>query len=286
MCDAKISAMKTILVPTDFSDTALNAARYAVQLSRQMGTTRILLYNAYQLVVPMPDAPQITLIDDEALRKGSEQQLAQWKEALQPLADSNTVIDCMADNTLLVASIDEVAKEQAADVIVMGITGASLLEEKLIGSTTISVAKATTCPVLIVPPGSIYEPIRTVLFACDFKKVTATTPDRLLKKFLDTFKAKLLVLNVDHRQKHFTVETPFETLLLDTLLQGYSPEYHFIDSPKVVEGIMQFADEHHVQLIITVPKKHGLLEGLFHTSYTKKLAFHTHVPLLLLHEEE
>jgi hypothetical protein len=48
---------------------------------------------------------------------------------------------------------------------------------------------------------------------------------------------------------------------------------------------MRFADREDIQLVITLPQKYGFFESLFHRSVTKKLAFHTHLPLLLLNEE-
>jgi hypothetical protein len=47
---------------------------------------------------------------------------------------------------------------------------------------------------------------------------------------------------------------------------------------------MLYADKIQADLILTVPRKHGLFEGLFRRSRTAKLAFHTHIPMLAIHE--
>jgi hypothetical protein len=39
-----------------------------------------------------------------------------------------------------------------------------------------------------------------------------------------------------------------------------------------------------VDLIITIPKKMGWFDSLFRRSHTKMLAFHSHVPLMVVHE--
>jgi nucleotide-binding universal stress UspA family protein len=49
-----------------------------------------------------------------------------------------------------------------------------------------------------------------------------------------------------------------------------------------VNGINQFVDEQQVDLVITVPKEHNFFAQLFSSSHTKKLAFHSHVPILVL----
>jgi hypothetical protein len=139
-------------------------------------------------------------------------------------------------------------------------------------------------PLIIVPAEAAFTPINTIVLACDFKKVVETTPVEPLKKILNATMAKLYVLNIDHNSKGFTPDTPFESLMLHTLLQDYNPEYRFADNEDFIEGINQFAVQEQVDLIVTLPKKHGLFENLFKRSHTKMLAFHSHVPLMVIHE--
>jgi len=72
--------------------------------------------------------------------------------------------------------------------------------------------------------------------------------------------------------------------MLDPLLYGYKPEYLFENNNNFVEAVNIVALEKMVDLIITIPKKHGLFEGLFHSSATKKLAYHSNVPIMVIHE--
>ena len=277
--------MKTILVPTDFSDTAYNAATYALALSKSLGAVRIVLYHAYELIVPIPDVPtMIPMVNPDDLREASIEGLEKMKKELGALVPADTSLVIRADNTLLAATIEEVCKNEEVDLIVMGITGGSKLEEVLVGSNTIDVVKNTSHPVLVVPGTARFKPIEKIVFAADLRKVAETTPVGPLKKLLHIFNAELHVINIDHESRHFSTDTPFETLMLDTLLEDFHPVYHFIDNPNVVEGIVEFAEENHADLILTIPKKHGLFEGIFKRSRTSKLAYQTHIPLLTLHE--
>jgi nucleotide-binding universal stress UspA family protein len=277
--------MKTILVPTDFSATAYNAARYALELAGQIGTSRILLYHAYELIIPVPDLPtSVPIVDPQELKAASQEGLERMKQDLAGLVPAGVVLDIRAENNLLAANIDDVAKEEMADVIIMGITGGGQIEEILMGSNTIDVVKHTSYPVIIVPGEVTFKPVNKILFACDFKKVGTGTPIAPLKKLLDIFHAELHVLNIDREGKGLGADIPLESLLLDTLLDGYHPIYHFIDHDNIVEGIMDFADKVQADLILTIPRKHGLFDGLFRRSRTAKLAFHTHIPMLAIHE--
>jgi nucleotide-binding universal stress UspA family protein len=277
--------MKTIIVPTDFSETSYNAARYALGLARQMSTARVVLYHAYELIVPIPDVPtSVPMVNPDELRSASLEGLEKMKRELVSLLPENTALEYRAENHLLPSNIDEVARQEQADLVVMGITGGSQLEEILVGSNTIDVVKHTTCPVIIVPASARFSPIRKIVFACDFRKVVETTPIQPLKRLLSVFKPELHVLNIDHESKHFTSDTPYETLMLDTLLEGYDPQFHFIDHTNVVQGIMDFAAKQQADLILIIPKKHGLFDHIFKRSRTTQLAFHTHIPLLAIHE--
>ena len=96
--------------------------------------------------------------------------------------------------------------------------------------------------------------------------------------------AELYVLNVDHNNTHFRPETPEQSLLLHTLLEDLSPKYFFIEDENIEAGINRFAEENNLDLIITIPKKHKLLEGLFKKSHTRQLVFESHVPIMCVHE--
>lgn len=277
--------MKTIIVPTDFSAAAYNAARYALGLASQMGACRVVLYHAYELVVPVPDMPSaIPMVDPEDLKAASEEGLEKMQRELATEIPANVILDLRAENHLLAANINGFCIDQQADLIIMGTEGGSQFEEILIGSNSVDVARHTACPVIIVPADAVYRPIKKIVFACDFKHIGENTPIGTLKSLLTIFNAELHVLNIDHSGKGLAGETPMESLLLDTLLEGHNPIYHFVDNENVVNGIMDFSEKEGADLIFIIPRKHGLFEGMFRRSRTTQLAFHSHIPLLAIHE--
>ena len=276
--------MKTILVPTDFSSTAKNAAMYAINFAKQLKYERIILYNAYQAPLTTdPDIAMINTVDITELEKSSKTNLENFKMVLKPYCDASVTLDIISEYGAVTYDINEICKSNEVDFIVMGVTGVGKVEETLIGSFAIDVARRSEVPVIIVPPDATFTKIEEVMFACDFSKVVETTPVESIKKLLDASEAKLFVVNIDHNNKRFNSDTPFESLMLDTLLYDYKPEYRFIDDPDFVEGINKAALDKQVDLIITIPKKMGWFEGLFKKSRTKMLAYHSHVPLMVVH---
>lgn len=278
--------MKTILVPTDFSAPSYHAALYALQLGNQLQATKLILYNACEQPMPTDmNMGPINFIGVDQTVEASKVALEKFKNKMLAESPSAIPIETISEYTVLSHNLHELCEAIQADVIVMGVTGGGKLQETLVGSNAIHVARHAEVPVIIIPPGTVFTPIKKVLFACDFKKVVESTPITLLKKILDATHPQLLVLNIVYKERHVNPDTPFESMLLDTLLQGYNPEYHFTEDKDFIEGINNFALQHKVDLIITIPKKHGLLDSLFSKNHTKALAFHSHVPLLMIHEK-
>jgi len=277
--------MKKILVPTDFSPAATNAAFYAFKLAEQLKAAEVILYHAYEAPVNIdPMVPTVVMPDIDTLKESSEKALAHFKSVVCPFCAPGIQVSTLARYDHLGNGLDGICKETGAEIIVMGVTGGNLLEEKIIGSNALGVARNGTVPVIIVPPKAIFTKIEEVMLVCDFNKVVETTPVQPIKQILDASGAKLFVLHVDKENSNWSPDTPFESLMLDTLLEGYKPQYHFENNNNFVEAVNIVAQERMIDLIITIPKKHGLFEGLFHASATKKLAYHSHVPIMVIHE--
>jgi len=277
--------MKNILVPTDFSVTAKNAALYALNLAKQISVKKIILYNVYQTsvnVVADPLIPALGVLDIESIKQASVDALNTFKEELLPFA-GDIELTILCEFNLLAEGIDTVCKTENIGLIVMGITGGGAVKENLFGSNTINVAKQTTTPVIIVPSAKTFTPIRNIMFACDFNHVTENTPDIAIKKLLDATHAKLFIFNAGHSHRNET-EIAHESLQLDKLFEDYDLEYHFSTHPDFTECINKFALEKQIDVIILIPKKHDFFDAIFKRSHTKMLAFHSHVPLMVIHD--
>ncbi len=283
--------MKTILVPTDYSASAKNAALYAINLASQLQVQNIILYNAYQAppvitetgVMPTATTP---FFDIETLRKISNTGMEHFKHSIESFCPAGVKIEQHTEFAALDNDVDHICKKTGADLIVMGITGTSKIEEVLIGSTALSVVKNTKIPVIIVPSDAKYISIKNVMLACDYKNVAETTPVQAIKSILDATKAALHAVNIYKSDKEITSAKTYQQELLHSLLKEYEPQFHFEYNEDFIKGLNDFVEANNIDLIITIPKKHGFFEGLFKERHIKKLAFHSHVPLMCIHEED
>lgn len=277
--------MNTILVPTDFSASAYNAARYAIALAKDLNAEQIILYNAFQPYVS--EDPELGLplqTDVEEFKKISEQGLAKMKDTLQNEIPSSIQLKSESEYNEITRGIIDACEEYNAELIIMGITVAeNKLEEALMGSNAVDISKYSEIPVIIVPLEAKYAPLQKILLAVDLKKSGATIPVAAIKNILDATKAKLDILHVE-TNAHDEVDPDKEKIILDSLLSSYHPQYHLLKGEIFTDTINQFAHENNIDLIIIIPKKHGLFEGIFKRSHTKQLAFHSHIPVMTVHE--
>ena len=275
--------MKKFLVPTDFSDTAKNAARYAVELAANDPNATVVLYNIFDKLAPGSDGSLLTETDEDR-KKVLNQALANLEIELHEI--SSVKIEYVAEEgSSLVESIEKYVRYHAIDIVIMGITGATRLEQIFIGSNALNMARQGVCPVIIVPPNAKFKKIENVLLASDFKNVKSTTPVAQIKKVLDIFKSNLHIVNVDaEHYVELTQEYKVERAALEKMFNEYNPQFYFIRMFDFLDAISNFTSDHKIDLIVTVPRKHSFLSGLYKTSHTKKLAYHSHVPVVAIHE--
>jgi nucleotide-binding universal stress UspA family protein len=275
--------MKTFLVPTDFSETSKNAARYAAHIAKQYPDVHIILYNFSDEVSTGSDSSPLS-DEDHGRVKIMELALESIRIDLSKITQSK--ITCLAEEgNSLIDSIDSCAKHHGVDMIIMGITGSTRLEQIFMGSNALKMVNRGNCPVMIVPPFAQYKGIQDIMLTSDFKEVDRTMPVKPIQKVLDLFGANLHVVNVDH--EHYvevTEEYKVERAKLETILENYNPQFYFIRMYDFVDAVNQFVEDKEIDLILTVPKKHSFLSGVFRSSYTKKLAYHSHVPIIAVHE--
>lgn len=280
--------MKTILVPTDFSEIARNAARYAIKLAAGVNAKKVVFYNAYQAppVLTENTIPAMPIMDIDTMRDISEQGMKAFQEKMQQECPEGIELEHRTGFSILSNDINDICEDVNAELIVMGITGTSKIEEVLIGSTALSVMKQTEVPVVIVPAEAKYTSIKNVMLASDFKNVVETTPVQPIKTILDATNATLHVVNVYESEKEITADKTIQQELLQSLLKDYSPKFHFENNEHFTDGINHFVETNDIDLIIVIPRKHNFFEGLFKERHSKKLAFHSHVPLMYIHRED
>jgi nucleotide-binding universal stress UspA family protein len=261
--------MNTVIVPVDFSESSLNAARYASRLVTGQYGVNMILYHSCQ----------------KASEAGiAEKQLEELKEELTKAHPVKMEVMVQPEDDF-VEGLERAARHRRADLVVMGMTGKSSLAQVLFGSNTLKVVETKVCPVLIVPVDAQYSPIKNVMLTSDFRDTLHTTPSVPIKNFLDVFNPKLHVVNVN--KDHYislTEEFEKEKQDLKKLFEGYHPEFYFMRLYDVDEALGLFAEDRNIDLVIAIKKDHNFIQKIFSAGMTKKLTYQSRIPILMIHE--
>jgi len=278
--------MQTIIITTDFSATSRNAARYAAAWGEALEINHMVLYHAYDDSAVVSEIP-LTEADISQVHAQSLEALEDLEKEVRTVLKDNAKmsIDLVANGSPLVLGVERLAERYRADMVVVGASGKSDLEQVMMGSNTVILASDSKVPLLIVPKKAFFAPIDKIVFACDLKRVTRSTPVIRIGRLLEHLHAKLLVLNAAIEGKRFNPDTILEQYKIHDLLDSFQPEYHYTAGDDIADEIEDFAKQQHAGLIITIPKAYGFFEGLFHKSISKKLIKESTIPLLLLREK-
>ncbi|MGB5460567.1 MAG: universal stress protein [Eudoraea sp.] len=158
--------MKKILVPVDFSEHAGYALEVAAKLAKDFSAEIIVLH-----MMGLSEAYLTKSESDEAAEAHFYMKLARkrYETFLDKPFLKGVKITEMVQNYKIFSEINQVAKENNIDLIIMGSHGASGVSEIFVGSNTEKVVRSSDIPVLVIKePSPIFTP-KLVVFACDLR---------------------------------------------------------------------------------------------------------------------
>jgi hypothetical protein len=129
-----------------------------------------------------------------------------------------------------------------------------------------------------------FSGIRKVLLPCDFKNLANLAPLKTLQDSNLRLKTKLLVLNVDPALRRAEPDEKFREVerSLDSYLKNIAHELYYSDDPDILSGILNFAEDKDVDLIIALPGKHSFFYSMTHKSISQHLSVNGQTPVLIL----
>lgn len=270
--------MKKILVATDFSTAALHAAVYAADMAAAIDATLYLLH-VYPVVVPYGAIPVLSGGVDMEI---AEQHIQAFKKQIAERSD-HIPIETNVTVGVFFEELKNVCERIQPYAVVMGSQGTSAAERFFLGSHTVYALQHLHWPLITVPPEVKFSAVKKIGLACDLKDVAATIPVEEITLLVKDLKAEFHIINTG-RHNLFDAEAVFEAGLLGEMTRELAPQYHFVNSDHVDEGILEFVEKNHMDMLILLPKSHSLVDTLLHSSHTKHLMLSSPVPVITLHK--
>ncbi|MCB0759802.1 MAG: universal stress protein [Flavobacteriales bacterium] len=266
--------MTHILLPTDFSDTALKAAHFAMDL---YGTSDV----RYTLVNSTPVKASADPLLPDLTRLMEQQSLSGLRQAERRLRKrpGHVYVAKVSTYAALPVALNNLAERKGADLIVMGTQGKS--SKRLFGSNASTVVKKTLLPVITVPAHWQPEPVRRILLPMDNEAIDERTflP---LRDLVHRCRAEVVVAHV--RTNAVGARKGVDRAAMGKALKGIKHSYITAHGPDVVDTMNELAAGGRIQLVAMVQRKRSFLGGLFHRSSTRQMALHTKLPLLVLRQ--
>lgn len=266
--------MNTILIATDFSPASDNAMYYGAQLANDLGSA-VVLTHIYQVQVSMTDMP-VMMFTVEELKKNTETSLRRCQLELEKRFPGLSI----KTESRLGSIPDELnilAEEINPFFIVMGSHNTKGLERIFLGSTSASVIRHAHHPILAIPADYHGTAIQNIVLATDLEEVPGRINDKIIE-IVNLLKGKLHIVHVTTKDE--TEKTGISLEQLNML----NPSYKIIANKKVKDGLLQYVQEHKVDLLIFLPHEHNLVERLFFKVHTEDILSATKIPVLAIKE--
>jgi len=274
-------AMKNILVPTDFSDSAKNAFEYAKNLAARCDASIKAIHVHYPDAAAIEAGAVDVYADTIEWKKQSLKNFAQQNPANMPKAGAEVLSKVKTEVMIGFPgdTIVEESKRDDVDLIVMGTTGESGIFEKMFGSVSSHVSRKAHCPVLLVPHNAKFKACENILFATDQKP----EDEALLETVPNMFacpSANVHFVHVNVKQ-----DSPYKVNRLSFYKPDLPGQFHCVEveSKNVLEGLNHYANDQKIDAMVMVTASRPFFEEILHKSVTKRVALATNMPLLVMH---
>ena len=272
--------MKYILVPVDFSETSEHALEVAAKIAKQQKAEIVVLH--------MLGLSEAVLTKDETQEfEEARYYMELAKERFKPFLKKpylkHLEVKVIVQNYKIFKELNQVAKEQHIDLIVMGSHGTSGLSEFFAGSNTEKVVRTSEVPVLVVKRPNPNFKVKNILFACDFKD-DSILAFKKVKGFAAEFSAKLHLIYINTPYDRFVKTEEIEQRVSTFFLKAGEKEIPVVvyDDYSIEEGLLNYSVKGSFD-IIAIPTRgrnpisHFLMGS---RSVGEDLANHANVPVL------
>lgn len=271
-----------ILVPTDFSACANNAANFACELAGHLDAEVVFFHSIWPFNTLEPMAYTSTFANEYYEARGKR--MKEYTAEMCNKYGNNTKISGICKIGFSVQDITETAEKEKFNLIVMGTQGAEGISGFTFGSNTGGVIGKTKVAVLAVPKKYAFNKVQNaIVYATGLTEKPSKSSKQTLKNILDVFRLPLKTVYVN--TKHSEIINKSVPLNLAKSMGLDAIDFHSIDSSNIHKAISIFTDSVDAGMLIMVGRRHNFLEKLFVESVSKKAAYHVKIPLLVLHEE-
>ncbi len=274
--------MKTLLIPTNFTDISRHAMDYVLKLYKDE-KLKIILLNSFEQ--PRTGrSMHLSLVD--IMRKNSIKGLNEDQKRLEEnYPDRDLTIETRAGQGTVASCVKSILNEVDVDLIVMGSKGDTEFMDIFVESQTARLIRVVDHPMLIVPPIAEFKILDKIILTTDQKPISDPAKLSELINLCKQTNCEVKVLNVSKGEVEPNAENEKRW---DTILEGISHDYSYRRSNDIPKGIYKFILETNADIVTMVRRKGGgkLTQRFFQQSVSRKITKHVRQTLLLFTDRD
>jgi nucleotide-binding universal stress UspA family protein len=292
-----VTSIKKILVPIDYSECSRFACRYAIKIACKLGAELKLFHTYYSPafdLIELAGAVQTQSQLREEITINLEESEKETMDSFLKSLQSH-IAECGLPSVKITYDIapgvpeDEIisfSKEYKPDIVVMGTKGKGTGVSSIIGSVTAAVINRISFPVLAIPEKYTFigeENVKNVMYVTDFDESDFAS----LKSMISLTDQLDLDIHCVHIGDN---PDSWDKIKMEGLMKYFTEvygknqvTYSFVNQKNLLADLDALICEKKINILSLTAHRQNIFEKLFRKNITKKLFYHTSIPLLVFH---
>jgi len=293
----KPQTIRRILVPVDYSECSTFASRYAIKIACKVGAELKFFHTYYSPafdLIELAGAVQtqsqlreeVTSNLEETERATAENFIRVMKDYVSECGMAQTNFSYEISPGVPEDEIIRFSEEYDPDLVVMGTHGKGTGMGSIIGSVTAAVINRIHYPIMAIPEKYTFvgeKNVKNVLYVTDFDESDFLTLKKLMN-LTEPLHQDIHCVHIGDNPK------AWDQVKMDGLMEYFRKAYgktqvtySFIQQKNLLEDLDSLIRERNINVVSLTSHRQSIIEKLFRPSMTKKLFYHTSIPLLVFH---
>lgn len=281
-----MATIKNILIPTDFSETAALAVAHGTMMAHLFNAKIYLLHSVEAIMYPGGPGEPVMAPDMETIYRDAMEQLRKEAEAIK---GKHTVeITTLITSGRPATAINDAAKENKIDIIIMGTHGASGFEELFMGSNAHKVVTVATCPVITIRLSTKSIGFKNIILPIGSYLQSRQKVNNAIK-LASVYNSAVHILGLlETNDKEDDMKFGIKLETVEKALQHANIKYtkKMIRANNTAAEAMKFSEEVGGDLILIMTEHESDLTGMFMGASAKQIVNHSKIPVMSIRAQE
>ncbi len=272
--------IKSILIPTDFSDLSTNALQVAVKMAQRHEAKLLIVHvvHTYYLI----DRGGKQVIGSETVQENINNAKIKLDELQISLHEEfNITVETKISTESLLDIINDLVATEQVDLVVMGTSGRQNIKQLILGSNSYNILLNANCSVLLIPENFKKTSFKKILFPVRVNHELDQKAD-LSILLANKNNGGINLLGVGHLDKMEEVKKDYIAMKRNLQLKSAEYESEFQLSHDNAEVIIRAAIDKESDIIILADEDEDSWKSFMADNFFKKMINGTNIPLLIV----